>query len=79
MGFHDDAAQVAVERGLAATDFHAAARKHAAISWAFAIGGALAGLYYHWLAGALLGVGAAYSAMKSISSTKIAARLERRA
>ena len=76
MSLHDKLANKAASMGKAASEFSAAAQKHANATWLFLIVAGVIWCFANWaraLIAAALGI---YTAPQSISSTLIASKLE---
>lgn len=76
MSLHDKLAHKAISMGKSSAEFKAAAQKHANATWLLVIGAAAIWYFLGWawaLIPVVLGV---YTALKSVSATMVATRLE---
>jgi hypothetical protein len=77
MSLHDKLAQKAVSRGKGAAEFSAAAQKHANATWFYVITAGVVWYFFGW-GWALIPIAlGAYTAFQSVSSTMIAAKIEK--
>ena len=76
MSFHDHVAQTAVNDGNTTAQFRRAAQVHANGTWMFLLVGAAVWYFVGWKWALIPAAFAAYSALKSISATNVANKLE---
>ncbi|MCP3943442.1 MAG: hypothetical protein GY710_18445 [Desulfobacteraceae bacterium] len=76
MALHDQLAQKATKKGKHASDFFAAAQKHANATWFYLIVAAAVWYFFGWLWALIPATLGGYTAFQSISATMIATRLE---
>ena len=76
MSLHDKLAQKAIAMGKSSSEFLRAAQKHANATWFFVIAALVAWYFWGWVWALIPIALAAYTALQSISSTMIAARIK---
>jgi flagellar basal body-associated protein FliL len=76
MSLHDKLAQQAISMGKGSSEFKAAAQKHANATWLLAIGGGVIWYFLGWAWAVILIALGVYTALKSVSATMVATRLE---
>ena len=77
MGVHDKLADKAVAKGNTATDFHAAAGRHANATWVWLIASGVVWYLTDWKWALIPAAIGAFTAFSSVSATMVASRLER--
>ena len=78
MSLHDKLAQKAISMGKSSSEFKAAAQKHANATWLLVIGGGVIWYFFGWAWAVILVALGVYTALKSVSATMVATRLENR-
>jgi hypothetical protein len=75
MSLHDELARKALSMGRSATDFKAAAQKHANATWIFLLVAGVVWYFFRWELALIPLAIAIYTAIKSVSATRIAIRI----
>lgn len=76
--FHDGIARIARREGNNPAEFHAAAQRHANATWFFLAIAGVVWYFANWMWAAIPGIIAIFVACKSVSSTIVATKLEKK-